>query len=86
MLKESEIDYRFFIENLNLGKLVPKLKSYLIYLKFANKQCVKILDLKYKFAETDPNIKVPLYLHGNSHSSPFEDSKYKYDMIKGFLN
>ena len=49
-------------------------------------RAIKILDLKYKFAETDPNIKVPLNLHGNSHSSPFEDSKYKYDMIKGFLN
>ena len=86
MLKESEIDiYRIFIENLNLIKLVEKLKSYLICLKICTR-AIKILDLKYKFAETDPNNKVPLNLHGNSHSSPFEDSKYKYDMIKGFLN
>ena len=27
-----------------------------------------------------------LNLHKNSHNSKFEDSKYKYDMVKGFLN
>ena len=27
-----------------------------------------------------------LNLHKNSHNSKCEDSKYKYDMVKGFLN
>ena len=38
------------------------------------------------FGEIGPIIKVSLNLHENSHHSQFEDSKYKDDMIKGFLN
>ena len=45
---------RSYMQNINLGNLVSKLKS-------SN-------------------------LHKNLLPSSFEDSKYKYDMVKGFLN
>ena len=42
--------------------------------------------LQYKFGQIGPKIKVSLNLLGNSHTSLFEDSEYKYDIEKGFLN
>ena len=55
----------------------------------ANLTLVKILEilyLKYKFEEIGLKIKVALNLHENWHTSQSEDSKYKCDNIKGFLN
>ena len=40
--------------------------------------------LKYNLIGS--KIKVSLNLHENWHTSQFEDSEVKYDMIKGFLN
>ena len=40
----------------------------------------------YKLGQIGPKIKVSLNLYENSHTSQFEDSEYKYNMIRGFLN
>ena len=45
-----------------------------------------MLYLKHKFGQIGPTIKASLTLHENSSTSQFEDSKHKYDIIKGFLN
>ena len=45
-----------------------------------------ILYLKYKFGKIDFNITVSLNLHEILRTSQFKDSKYKYDIIKGFLH
>ena len=42
--------------------------------------------LQYKFGQIGPKIKVSLNLLENSHTSLSEDSEYKYDINKGFLN
>ena len=55
-------------------------------MKICTRAYIKFVDLKYKFWEIGLKIKVSLNLHKNSHASQFEDSKYKYDIIKRFLN
>ena len=45
---------------------------------------IKILYRKWKFGKIGP--KTEVNLHENSRTSQFEDNKYRYGMIKGFLN
>ena len=82
----------FFIQNLNLGKLVAKLKFRQIYLTnciLVNSkvliriwhQYFKVLCLKYNFRQIGPNVIASSNLCITSHASQFEDRKYKYDMI-----
>ena len=47
---------------------------------------LEILYPKYKFGEICFKIKISLNLHKNWHTSQFEDSEYKCDTKKGFLN
>ena len=82
---------RYFIQNLNLDKLVLKLKSHRIYSNFCSRiniwKCLQriwhhyfnIIYLKYKFGQIGPKIKASLNLHEYSHTRQFEDSKCKYD-------
>ena len=82
---------RYFIQNLNLDKLVLKLKSHRIYLKFCSRvkiwECLQqiwhhyfnIIYLKYEFGQISPKIKASLNLHEYSHTRQLEDNKCKYD-------
>ena len=75
-LERVECDIlRYFIQILNLDKLILKLKSHRIYLKLCSWvkiwKCLKriwhhyfnIIYLKYKFGQIGPNIKASLNLH-----------------------
>ena len=53
-------------------------------LKVIKTNRLRFLYLKYKFEQIGPNIK--LNLLENYYTSQFEDSEYKHDVIKGFLN
>ena len=82
---KSDIDIlRFFIQNLNLGKLVPKIKSRQIYSKnctLANfkvlntiwHQFFKVLYLKYKFGEIGPSVIASSNLSKTFHTSQLKD-------------
>ena len=57
----------FFIQNLNVGNLFPKLRSCWIDKKRIWLGYIQILHLKHKFKQIGPKIKVSLNLHENSH-------------------
>ena len=74
-----------------LDKLVLRLKSHRIYLKFCSRvniwKCLQwiwrhyfdIIHLKHKFGQIGPKIKASLNLLEYSHTIQLEDSKCKYD-------
>ena len=81
---------RYFIQNLNLDKLVLELKSHRIYSKYCSRvkiwKCLQRIwlhffniYLKYKFAQIGPEIKASLNMHEYSHTRQLEDNKYKHD-------
>ena len=81
----------YFTQNLNFDKLILKLKSHQIYLKFCSRvniwKCLQriwhhyfnIIYLKYKLGQIDPKIKASLNLQEYLHIRQFEDNKCKYD-------
>ena len=87
---------RYFIQNLNLDKLVLKLKSHRIYSNFCSLiniwKCLQriwhhyfnIIYLKYKFGQIGPKIKASLNLHEYLHTRQFGDSKYDNKRIFKF--